>query len=143
MNTLLKISEAASIALHAMALLAENTSGKLLSNREISQKLRVSDAHLSKVLQRLEKAGLVHSLRGPKGGFKLAHAPKSISLLDVYEVIEGTIKDHECLLPQPICKNQKCIFGNLLRQINSEVKDYLKKTTLGNLDGFPPMRKKS
>ena len=71
METILKMSEAVSIALHASALLASDP-GTKLSNKQIAGRLHVSEAHLSKVLQRLVKVGLVRSMKGPKGGFVLA-----------------------------------------------------------------------
>ena len=54
MNSILKISEAASIAIHAMFILA-STPDKLFSNKEIATMLDVSENHLAKVLQRLAK----------------------------------------------------------------------------------------
>ena len=57
MPNVLKVSEAASLALHTTVLLAAN-SGELLSTREIASTLKMSAAHLSKVLQRLARHGL-------------------------------------------------------------------------------------
>ncbi|MCK4620269.1 MAG: Rrf2 family transcriptional regulator, partial [Desulfobacterales bacterium] len=67
MSNIIKISEAASMAIHAMVFLASE-SGRIVPSREIATTLRSSEAHLSKVMQRLAKAGLVSSTRGPKGG---------------------------------------------------------------------------
>jgi len=70
MSNILRISEAASIALHAMIILASKQE-ELVSVKDIASQLEISGNHLSKVLQRLVKAELVISIKGSKGGFKL------------------------------------------------------------------------
>jgi Rrf2 family protein len=133
MSSILKISEAASLALHSMALLAA-TPGKLVPTREIASKFHVSEAHLSKVLQRLTKAGLVKSIRGPKGGFMLGKPANEMSLLDVYESIEGPLVPTECLLGYSVCRNGKCILGGLLETVDKQISKYLAETKLDKLE---------
>jgi Rrf2 family protein len=128
----LKISEAASMALHTMVVLAENPS-RLVSTREIASTLQVSEAHLSKVLQRLARAGLVKSIRGPKGGFRLGKPSDQITLVDVYEVIEGPLKSNNCLFAKPICRSEPCILGGLLEGVSHQIRDYLTETKLSRL----------
>jgi len=102
----------------------------MVTNKEIAKALNVSENHLSKVLQRLGRVGLVKSVRGPKGGFILGKAANDISLLDVYESIEGPFVMSNCLLGIPICDGNKCILGGLLKTLNTEVRDYLAGTKL-------------
>lgn len=132
MNNMLRISEAASLALHATTLLAANCN-RPLSTKEIAAKLRASEAHLSKVLQRLGKVGLVDSTRGPKGGFCLAKAADDISLLEVYEAIEGPLQDSVCLLGEPVCQGEECILGGLLEMVNQQAREHLGGTFLSDL----------
>lgn len=132
MNRLLKISEAASLALHTMTLLATNRD-ETLTAKEMASKLHVSEAHLSKVLQRLAKMGLLRSARGPRGGFKLARKSRQISLLEIYESIEGPLATGYCLLDRPICGGNGCIFGDLIKKLDTEIREYLTKTTLAGI----------
>lgn len=74
------ISETTSIALHAVVLLAAQGQ-EAMSTRQIGQRLKVSDYHLSKVMQHLGRAGLVQSTRGPRGGFRLAYTRKLVWLV--------------------------------------------------------------
>ena len=92
MASIIQISEAASLALHSMVLLAASPE-RSLTVKEITGRTLVSEAHLSKVMQRLAKAGLVKSTRGPKGGFVLGDSGLSISLLSIFEAIEGPVAD--------------------------------------------------
>lgn len=132
MSSALKISEAVSIALHATALMAAN-SGRLISTREIACGLNVSGAHLSKVLQWLSVACIVASTRGPGGGSKLVRHPKKISLLNVYEAIEGKLSYNHCLFCTAICDRKKCVFGKLLCEVDDGVKKYLRRTKLADI----------
>ena len=132
MSSMLKISEAAVLALHGMAYLAANPD-KLSPTREIAARLRVSEAHLSKVLQRLTKAGFVKSIRGPRGGFMLGKASDEISLLDVYESIDGQLVPSRCLFGNPVHSPVDCILGGLLETIDEQVRDYLAETKLSKL----------
>lgn len=131
MDSLLRISEAASLALHAMLVLSTRAEERL-STREIAQTLGGSEAHLSKVLQRLVKAGFVCSTPGRNGGFALPEGKGDPSLLEVYEVIEGRLAPVKCLLGKPICGG-KCILGDLVATLNAEVKQHLGKTRISDL----------
>ena len=132
MSSMLKISEAASLALHSTVLLAANPD-EMLPTREIASRLHVSEAHLSKVLQRLSRAGLVRSVRGPKGGFRLAKPADEIVLLHVYEAVEGVLAPNKCLFEAPICDGDECILGGLLEIVDRQVRDHLAKTKLSEL----------
>jgi len=136
MANMLRISEAASLAMHTMALLAHEPE-KVLSTHEIAETLDVSEAHLSKVLQRLHKAGLVESIRGARGGFLPAKPPAEITMLEVYESIEGPLVETHCLLGNPICGADGCILGDLLSRVNGEVREYLIGTRLTQLNFHP------
>jgi Rrf2 family protein len=125
----LKLSEAAVLALHAMAALAGN--GKRpATTREIAESLKASEAHLSKVLQRLHKAGLVQSARGRQGGYTLGKPAGRISLLEVYEAIEGKVVVANCLFGRPVCNRKKCILGGVLCSVDGKIKKYLSSTRL-------------
>lgn len=132
MSNVLKISDAASLALHSMVILAESPD-KLVTAKKAAKDLLVSEAHLSKVMQRLVKSGLVSSVRGPGGGFKLAKDPETITLLDVYEVIDGPLDEDECLLHMKACSRHQCIMGNVISEINTKIRDYLSGTNLALL----------
>lgn len=130
MAGVIKISEAASIALHAMIELAKKQE-KLLSVKEIAMKLDVSANHLSKVLQRLTKAGFIDSIKGFNGGFRLAGKAEDINFLQIYELFDGKLKNTNCILVKHEC-GDKCIFGDLVNSITEQVKDKFEKTKLSD-----------
>ncbi|MDP2983599.1 MAG: Rrf2 family transcriptional regulator [Candidatus Latescibacter sp.] len=128
MSGVLKMSEAAVLAFHAMIYIAVRETG-FVTNAEIASALRASEAHLAKVLQRLSKAGLVKSIRGPRGGFILGKDSGAITLRDIYELFEGSMEHDMCLLEAQVCGNN-CIFGDLLIHVNDRVREYMTNTLL-------------
>ncbi len=135
MSRILRISEAASLAMHTLVLLASNPQ-KVMATREVAGVLDVSEAHLSKVLQRLARVGLVSSSRGPKGGFVLGRPAEDVTLMDVYEAIEGPLEPSTCLMETPSCGASRCILGDLLQTVNERVEGYLPGTRLSELVGI-------
>lgn len=131
MSELFKLSEAASIALHSMAYMAAK--GCRVTVPEISHSLRVSEAHLSKVLQRLAKNGLVKSIRGPKGGYGIAKPAEEVTLKDVYEAVEGELKNSNCLFHNRGCHSKSCIMGDALARSSRIFNDHLTNTKLSDL----------
>jgi len=121
-SKIVHLSEAASIGLHAMVIIAE--SDKLVKVTEIANKTGASKNHLSKVMQRLVKEGLIKSVRGPAGGFLLNKNADSIKLLDIYESIEGKVSVTGCPLDKMVCPFNKCIMGNLVAKMTNDFIDY-------------------
>lgn len=131
MSNPIKISEAASLALHATGVLADAGSGRA-SAEALAGALGVSRAHLVKVLQRLAKAGLVRSSRGPGGGYSLTRPPREISVREVYETIEGPIDVKTCAMQVPTCERSSCVLGDLFCRAGRELRDRLEKITVAD-----------
>jgi len=127
----LSISDAVSLAMHSMAVIAAREG--ISSVRAISGCLGVSEFHLAKVLQRLAKNGLVKSSRGPQGGFTLGRRSDTITLLDVYEAVEGPLKDSACLMQRKTCKKETCILGDSMKAMRSIFKKHLTGTSISDI----------
>lgn len=132
MSQLLKISEAASIAMHALILLAEKQ-GELLSNSRIAEAFDISVNHSSKVLQRLMKSGFVGAVRGPGGGYFLAVDPAGVSLLDVYRAVDGEPDSSSCLFGRGShCSLDVCLFSEMISDAEALLQKYLGSVTLAH-----------
>jgi Rrf2 family protein len=132
MPGLVKVSEAASLALHAAMLLARDERA-LVRTRDLGERIGASQAHLVKVLQSLSRAGLVSTERGPHGGARLARPAGAITLLQVYEAVDGPLQAAECLLERPVCDGRCCLVGRLLYRMNQEVRAHLARTSLADV----------
>lgn len=132
MADILKISDATALALHSMVHLAIEPEGQS-TTAEIAELFKVSRHHLAKVHQRLTKAGLIVSHRGPAGGVSLAKDPSRIRLLEIYEVMEGSMLCNPCLFGKDKCPRNDCVLGTLLPGLARQVRDYFDQTTLAVL----------
>ncbi len=95
----MKLSHASTYALHALAYLAsQQPPTGVVSSQEIAKARNIFPRFLLKVLQPLVEAGVLHSVRGPNGGYRLARDPSEISMLDVLEAVDGPIRG---MVPPP------------------------------------------
>jgi Rrf2 family transcriptional regulator, nitric oxide-sensitive transcriptional repressor len=123
MSKILNISEAATIALHSIGLIAR--SEKLVNAQEVADVTGFSKNHISKILQQLVKNGYLNSTRGPKGGFLISEKAKSSNLMEIYNLIEGELEDNSCKSNCAHCPFKTCIFGGLEQKFSNEFKNYL------------------
>jgi Rrf2 family protein len=128
MSRIVQLSEAATIGLHSMVVIAR--AGELINVNSIAEQTGASRNHLAKVMQRLVKAGFVKSNRGPSGGFVLKKKAKDITVLQIYEAIEGKIETSGCPMDQQLCPFDKCLVGGIVKDVSEEFIKYLKKTSL-------------
>ncbi|NOQ26879.1 MAG: Rrf2 family transcriptional regulator [Bacteroidales bacterium] len=128
MANLFSLSEAASIALHGVILIAKENGG--LNVIKIAERTDTSKHHVAKVMQRLVKAGFLTSQRGPSGGFLLKKDPASITFLDIYENIEGPIEVSDCPMDKQICPFDKCIIDNVTNKMTIEFRNFLSNQTI-------------
>ncbi len=128
MAKIVHLSEAASLAIHAMVLIAQSDSH--INVNIIAREMGASRNHLAKVLQQLVKQNYLRSVRGPSGGFVLNVNPASLTLLDIYEAIEGKIDSPECPLDRQICPFDKCLMGGMVKSVTDQFKDYFGEQSL-------------
>ena len=129
MSRIVTFSEASSLAIHAVVLIAQSDN-ELINVNKIAEATGASKNHLAKVMQRLVKQGIVSSLRGPNGGFKMKLDPKEVTLYDVYVSIEGPITLEGCPLERPVCPFEKCIMGGIIHKVTNDLKKYLMDATV-------------
>jgi Rrf2 family protein len=123
MSNIVALSEAASIGLHSMVLIAR--SKEIMNVGQISELIDSSRHHVAKIMQRLAKEGYISSNRGPSGGFVLKKKPDEITLLDIFEAIEGRFCVQSCPGDKPVCPFGDCLLGDLSKRVSLEIRDYL------------------
>lgn len=81
----------AMVAMVDLALLSARNSAMHVSLAEIARRQDVSQAYLEQLFVKMRRAGLVESVRGPGGGYRLARDPASIRVAEVLEAVEETV----------------------------------------------------
>jgi Rrf2 family protein len=132
MSKIVSISEAASIAIHAMVMIARSGKKNLNVNK-LSELTGASRNHIAKVTQRLVKYNFLRSTRGPAGGFVLSVPASEISLLSIYEAVEGKMDVAECPFDNKICPFHKCLMNGIVHKLTEEIRIYFKSQKLSDL----------
>jgi Rrf2 family cysteine metabolism transcriptional repressor len=77
--------------LSAILEMAKNHGNGPLQVKEIAGRHDISPQYLEQLMTRLVKHGLVHAVRGQKGGFVLSRPPQEIALIEILEALEGRL----------------------------------------------------
>ena len=87
-----------------------------------------------KILQKLCKAKMVRSYKGPKGGFSLAQEPRQITLLNVMEAIQGPLMIRPCLLDDDACPvRPSCPVSAWLLRLQKGLQTSMQSLTLARI----------
>lgn len=101
-----------------------------VSSRVLAQEASVPYTLACKLLQKLQKEGIVKSVMGPKGGFMLARLPVEVTFLDVVRVIQGPIRMNRCLLGEDVCPLKKgCPLHGKMAGMQAEIQEHLRTAT--------------
>lgn len=117
----MKFSQATDYALHAMMHLMCQAPEKPVGVQVLADKLGVSQTYLSKMLSKLVKAGLINSVSGANGGYRLKANYQQISFLDVIHAIEGTASIFECGLNH----GERCVIQQVVMDAERRMEQYL------------------
>ncbi|MDP3730054.1 MAG: Rrf2 family transcriptional regulator [Candidatus Omnitrophota bacterium] len=106
-----------------------------LSVTELVEALRIPRPFLRKILQALNKKGILKSRKGMDGGFSLARKSDKIYLVDLIEAFQGPLKLNECLFKKKVCPDRnscwlKSKIDSIERYVVSELKPVSIKTIL-------------
>jgi Rrf2 family protein len=127
----MKYSQATDYALHVMLYLVATAPDKPVSVQLLAEKLGVSQTYLSKMLTKLVKAGLIQSVPGANGGYRLRRNQGDISFLDIIHAIEGTASLFECGLNH----GSECLIQQVVIDAERQMEQYLKNKKISELAG--------
>ncbi|HPT78982.1 MAG TPA: Rrf2 family transcriptional regulator [Candidatus Atribacteria bacterium] len=129
----MKISARGRYGLMAMLDLAVNSANEHISLYSIADRQNISPSYLEQVFSLLRKAGLVNSIKGAYGGYKLAGEPRDIRVGDIFRVLEGDINVAEGDSGPGMNSIMDCIDKNVWQRLNSTINDFLDSITLEDL----------
>ena len=120
-------------AARALCQIARNEN-RITSVHELVDELKIPRPFLRKILQILNKAGLLKSFRGKNGGFILAFPPEKIYLVDLIRIFQGPLKLNECVFKKNLCPDTKsCILRQKINGIEKHVFSRLKSINIRSL----------
>lgn len=134
-SSLMTVGRRVDYAIRAVSYLAAQPPERVVTRREIQASQGVALAFLSKILRSLVSAGLLESVAGAHGGFRLGRAPRDISIRNVYEAVEGPLALSGCVEKG----THFCCFAGVCKQIDvwrgaqQVLMDYLDGISIGQI----------
>ena len=134
----MKITAQEEYGLRCLLQLARTPQGQVVSVKEIAFKEGLSSAYVEKLLRILSRTGLVHSVRGLKGGYVLNRPASTVTLGEVVRAL-GTVQttDHICHSftgNQDACVHfSNCGIRSVWSGLTTYIQQFLDQTTLDSL----------
>ncbi len=127
-------------AVMAMADIAKHAADDAVPLSQIADRQRVSLAYLEQIFARLRRAGLVESVRGRSGGYRLSRIAAEITVAEVMAAVEEEVRMTRCggEHEQPCLGNERCLTHGLWDALGQQIAHFLNHVTLQDvLDGIP------
>ena len=130
-----KLSTKGRYGLRALIDLAQYGEKEAVSIQSISARQQISDSYLEQLVRKLKKAGLVTSLRGAQGGYRLAKPSEEISVGDVLRALEGSIEAVSCQEGEnPSCVGKDlCVARYVWQKVNKSIQETVDSIMISQL----------
>ncbi len=132
----MKLSTKGRYAAMAMVDLAMHSDGKPVSLADIADRQEISLSYLEQLFAKLRRGGLVKSVRGPGGGYLLAHSDQETRMSDIILAVDEPIRATRCTPGQPFgCRGNKsrCITHDLWEELGNQIYLYLSSVTVADV----------
>ena len=117
-------------AVTAMLDIAYYDRGNPISLPEIAERQGISLSYLEQLFSRLKKSGLVESIKGPGGGYKLSKNANDIVISEVIKAVDESVETTACNGKANCHNNQQCLSHNLWEDLGAEINNFLSYVTL-------------
>jgi len=129
----MKLSTRVQYGVRALLVLASQDESVPFSLSEISRREDISLAYLGQIFNRLRRKGLVESVRGPGGGFKLARKPEKITIGEIIRALEN-VTLVECIRDVRKCsRSHICSARSLWEKVGNTLDLALEGITLADI----------
>ncbi len=129
----MQLTRAADYGVRVLIQLADPDSKPRSSLTGLAEAVEVSPAFLSKVLQRLVRAGFVSSRRGKRGGFELLPRARTATMLEILLALDGVPELNICLVPGGCHRSSWCAAHPVWQEAQERMREVLSTITLEQL----------
>lgn len=131
----MKISTKGRYALKLMLDLALHSNGECVPVKEISERQGISEKYLEQIVNVLNKAGFVRSVRGAQGGYIMTKDPKDYTVGKIIRLLEGNLAPVSCIEDaENKCERAaSCVTVEIWEKINEAVSNVIDNITLADL----------
>ena len=111
----------------------DSTGSKPVTLADISERQAISLSYLEQLFSRLRRQGLVSSVRGPGGGYRVAKAHEEISVSHIITAVDELIDATQCGGKEDCHDEGRCMTHDLWASLNNKILDYLSGVTLADM----------
>lgn len=132
----MRLSTKGRYAVMAMVDLACRSDGKPVALADIAERQEISLSYLEQLFAKLRKGGLVRSVRGPGGGYMLAHDAEATRISDIIMAVDEPIRATRCPTGSPEgCRSNKsrCLTHDLWEELGHQIHLYLSAVSLADV----------
>ncbi len=133
----MQLSTKGRYAVMAMTDLAKQTDEKAVSLADIASRQEISLSYLEQLFARLRRGGLVKSVRGPGGGYRLAKPAHETSVADIVLAVNEPLRATRCAgqgSPKGcMLGGERCLTHNLWEQMGHQIHNYLAGVSLDDV----------
>lgn len=104
-----------------------------VSLTELNKRQEISVAYLEQLASKLRATGILLSVRGARGGYKLGRSAEEITIADIIYAIEETVDTRRCQGRNNCKSSGKCLTHGLWEDLNSVISGFLSKVTVASL----------
>ena len=125
-------------AVMALVDLAGHGDGRPVTLADIAERQRISLSYLEQLFARLRRGGLVASVRGPGGGYRLARPASETRISDIVGAVDEPVRAARCLPGSPeSCHGNaaRCETHELWQELGNQIQLYLSSVTLADVRG--------
>lgn len=129
----MKVSTKGRYGLRILIDIAANSKDSPRMIKDIAASQGISSKYVSGLALKLRNAGFIKSVRGVNGGYVLAKSPNAISILEVFEAMEGEVAIVDCLADPNCCgRCETCQARNIWKTANDSLKNSMGWITLAS-----------
>lgn len=129
----MKLTTRGRYAVTAMLDLALHQGGGPATLADIARRNRISPAYLEQLLAGLRRRGLVESVRGPGGGYRLSQPAEQITVARVIDAVNETVDATRCGGSRDCRDGGRCLTHDLWADLTRHIQDFLESVTLAQL----------
>ena len=133
----MRLSTQSRYGVRAIFDIAYHSEGLKTQVKNISRRQGISPRYLEQIFQKLKKAGILGSKRGPSGGYFLNKKPEEITVGEIIRITEGSIDPVLCINPedssQPCERSGECVTRIIWNEAGSRLKEYFDSVTIKDL----------
>jgi Rrf2 family iron-sulfur cluster assembly transcriptional regulator len=131
----MQLSTKGRYAVMAMTDLAGRAAARATPLSAIAERQQISKPYLEQLFARLRRRGLVESVRGPGGGYRLARGPETLSVGEVVAAVDEPLRATRCAGIGPGCMRggARCLTHDLWAETGRQIEDYLQSVSLADV----------